>query len=198
MPMPVGRRRACPPRSNGKSRRCLCQSEVISLSNKPSIPSPWASPILLLHWPKCLETSGNGLKVTIPPIRGTPQHRARSGSITANLWPTSLCCAVDRVSPRSHISGQPIGTFSLPMPVGSSWVSGSLERSEGKPHAPQGRLRTSTLFTRPCSSCYRSTNHISMDWMTTLQGPPHNNADATVVKDSHADRSTRQQAIPVL
>ena len=103
-------------------------------------PVPMSQTDTAVHWPKCLGTSGSGPRVTIPLIRGTPQHRARSGSITANLWPTSSCCAVDRVRPRSRISGPPIGTFSLPMPVGSSWASGSPERSKVSrmPPGPSG------------------------------------------------------------
>ena len=120
---------------------------VISLSTKPSIPSPSARSTPLSRWSKFLETSGSGPKVTIPPIRGTPQHQARWGSITANLWPTSLCCAAGRVRPRSRISGPPIGTFSLPMPDGSSWGSGSPERSGSKLDTPKvGRVPTHNLL----------------------------------------------------
>ena len=152
----------------------------------------------LLHWPKCLETSGSGPRVTIPPIRDIPRHRARSASITANLWPTSSCCAADRVPPRSRISGLPIGTFSLLMLVGSSWASGWPERSERKLYPPRLSECSDTACGRAQSlAAYSSTSHISMDRMTTLQGNPLNNAYATVVKDSHADRGTLRQTIPV-
>src|SRR5580700_9166768 len=147
-PTHAGPMRACPPRPNGKLRRCPCRSGVISLSTKPFIPSPSARSIPLSRWSKFLETSGSGPKVTIPPIPGTPQHQARRGSITANLWPTSLCCAAGRVRPRSRISGPPIGTFSLPMPDGSSWGSGSPERSGSKLYAPKVGQRARDLSKR--------------------------------------------------
>ena len=110
---------------------------VISLSTKPSIPLPISQIDTAVPLVQIFGDVWEWTQSHYSPYPGYTAAPGALGRVTASLWPTSLCCAAGRVRPRSRISGPPIGTFSLPMPDGSSWGSGSPERSGGKLYAPK-------------------------------------------------------------
>ena len=90
----------------------------------------------------------------------------------------------------------PTGTFSLPMPDGNSWGSGSPERPGNKLYAPKvGQRAFEFVQASQRAAEARATNHI-IARMTTLRGPHHDGFEI-VVKDSHGDRGHSQQEISV-